>query len=63
MTVLRWAHISDIHIRASGEMLAKYNSSVVLDALWRDIADLITEGYTTGYERPVGINWTLNTED
>ncbi len=29
---------------------------------WRDIADLIDEGYTSGYERPVGINWTLNTE-
>jgi 3',5'-cyclic AMP phosphodiesterase CpdA len=39
MSILKWIHISDIHITSSGEHLAKFNSKVVLDALWRDIDD------------------------
>lgn len=37
MPIVKWIHISDIHIKTEGEHFAKYNSDVVLNALWRDI--------------------------
>lgn len=37
MPTIRWIHLSDIHIRASREGLERYNSNVILNALWNDI--------------------------
>ena len=37
MSIVRWIHISDLHIRSSGEYLQKYKSDVVLRKLWEDI--------------------------
>ncbi|MFZ5772370.1 MAG: metallophosphoesterase [Thermodesulfobacteriota bacterium] len=39
MPLLNWIHISDIHIKGDQDRLAKFDSKVVLDALWKDISN------------------------
>ena len=39
MAIIKWIHISDIHVSSSGEKLKNYNSDVVLKALWQDVSD------------------------
>lgn len=37
MSLIRWIHLSDIHVRSASKRLARYNANVVLEALWDDI--------------------------
>lgn len=37
MSIIRWIHISDIHVKSSIEYLEKYNREVLLESLWLDI--------------------------
>lgn len=37
MSVLKWIHLSDIHIASSAKSLEKYNRGIVLQELWKDI--------------------------
>jgi len=37
MSVLKWIHLSDIHMTSSAKSLEKYNRGVVLQELWKDI--------------------------
>lgn len=39
MALIKWIHISDIHIKSAGEHLEKYNSEIVLKSLWKDISN------------------------
>lgn len=38
MAIIKWIHISDIHIESAEEHLATYDSGRVLNALWQDIS-------------------------
>ena len=37
MSVIKWIHISDIHITSSGDQFNNYNCGILLEALWKDI--------------------------